>query len=84
MTKTALLDEMQRQSRIKKANRERASQILEAIEGLRIWEARELLENCIGALQRLDVCYKETTPTPETKGRAVYVFKNRKMKIEKR
>ncbi len=60
MTKTALLDEMQRQSRIKETDRERASQILEAIEGLRIWEARELLENCIGALQRLDVCYRES------------------------
>lgn len=60
MTKAALLDEMQKQSRVKGANRERASQILEAVEGLRIWEARELLENCIGALQRLEVCYRES------------------------
>ena len=60
MTKSELLDEMQKRSHIKEADRERASQILEAIEGLRIWEARELLENCIGALQRLDVCYRES------------------------
>jgi len=33
MTKTALLDEMQKKSRIREAHRERASQILEAIEG---------------------------------------------------
>lgn len=59
MTKDALLDEMQKQSCIKGVNRERASKILEAVEGLRIWEARELLEICIGALQRLDVCYRE-------------------------
>lgn len=60
MTKAALLDEMQKQSRIRETNRERASQILEAVEGLRIWEARELLEQCIGALQRLDVSYRES------------------------
>lgn len=60
VTKLALLDEMQKQSRIKEVHRERASQILNAVEGMRIWEARELMEQCIGALQRLDVCYSES------------------------
>lgn len=58
MTEAALLDEMQRQSQLKKADRERAAQILEAVEGMNIWAARELLERCIGALQMLDVSYR--------------------------
>lgn len=60
MTKDELLDEMQKRSCIKEANRERASQILGAIEGMKIWEARELLGCCIGAIQRLDVRYKDS------------------------
>ena len=58
--KDKLLDEMQGRSLIKAEKKERASQILGAVEGLRIWEARELLEHCIGALQRLDVSYRES------------------------
>ena len=61
-----LLDEMQKQSHLKEADRERAAQILEAVEGMSIWAARELLERCIGALQLLDISYREprddTTP----------------------
>lgn len=58
MTKTELLDEMQRQGRINDQTREKASQILEAVEGLSIWEARGLLEHCIGAFQLLSVSYR--------------------------
>lgn len=58
MTKAALLDEMQEQSQLRKSDRERAARILEAVEGMSIWAARELLEHCIGALQLLDVSYR--------------------------
>lgn len=66
MTKAELLDKMQERLHLKEADREKAAQILEAVEGMSIWAARELLERCIGALQLLDICYKElrddTTP----------------------
>lgn len=40
-------------------DKERASQILKAVEGMRIWEARELLERCMGALELTEIHYKE-------------------------
>lgn len=60
MTKSDLLREMHGNAHIKIEHLEKASQILGAVEGLRIWEAKELLECCIGALQRLDICYRES------------------------
>lgn len=59
MSKTELLDKTGTALHLKKEDRERASQILDAIEGMSIWEARELLERCIGALQLLDVRYRD-------------------------
>lgn len=59
MTKEALLDKLQKNSLVKEKDRDRASQILDAVEGVSIWEARELLEHCIGALQLLDVRYRD-------------------------
>ena len=39
-------------------DKKRASQILKTVEGMRIWEARELLENCAVVLQLLEIHYK--------------------------
>jgi len=60
MTKEALLDKLQKNRLVKEKDRDKASQILDAVEGMSIWEAKELLEHCIGALQLLDVCYRES------------------------
>lgn len=66
MTRADLLNKMQEQLCLKKVDREKAAQILETVEGMSIWAARELLECCIGALQLLDISYREprddTTP----------------------
>ncbi len=46
MTKEALLDLMQKRMRPRLDARERASQILSALEGMSIWDAKELLNMC--------------------------------------
>lgn len=38
-------------------NKERATQILKAVEGMKIWEAKDLLEECIGTLNMVRVSY---------------------------
>lgn len=38
-------------------DKKRASQILKAVEGLRVWEARELLEKCAEVLQLTEIHY---------------------------
>lgn len=42
-------------------DKKRASQILKAVEGLSIWEARELLENCATVLQLLEIHYRRSS-----------------------
>lgn len=42
-------------------DKERASHILKAVEGLSIWEARELLEKCAAVLQLLEIRYKRSS-----------------------
>ncbi len=41
-------------------HREKASQILKAVEGLSIWEARELLQACGAALVRTEISYSSS------------------------
>jgi len=60
MSKEELLDRMKNVLRLRETDREKASQILDAVEGMSIWEARELLKRCIGALQLLDIRYRES------------------------
>jgi DNA-directed RNA polymerase specialized sigma24 family protein len=50
------LDELIKSEVLGAADKERASQILKAVEGLKIREATELLEACIGALGCLRIC----------------------------
>ncbi len=59
MTKKDLLDKLQKEGQLKEKDRERASQILDALEGMKTWEAGQLLVRCTETLQLLDVCYKE-------------------------
>lgn len=44
--------------RIHDKNRDRASQILKAVEGMDIWEARELLGVCADVLEMLTISYR--------------------------
>ena len=55
--KEALLEKMGESLHLKETDRERAAQILDAVEGMSIWEAGELLERCVGALQLLDITF---------------------------
>lgn len=41
-------------------NKQRASKILRAVEGLGIWEAKELLESCIEWLNATKIHYKKS------------------------
>lgn len=58
MTQTELLDKMEKSMHLQNADRERASQILNAVEGMSIWEARELLQRCIGSFELMDIRYR--------------------------
>lgn len=58
------LDQLLENDRIHRKNRARASQILSAVEGMGIWEARELLGVCSDILESLTVSYK--TPRSDT------------------
>lgn len=42
-------------------DKERASQILKVVEGMRVWEARELLEKCAGVLELTEIHYKRSS-----------------------
>lgn len=48
-------DRLLESGRIHNENRDRASQILNAVEGMCIWEARELLGACADALEGLTI-----------------------------
>ncbi len=60
MTKEALLDKIQKHMRPNTNSRERASQILSALEGMSIWDAKELLNMCCEAIMLLDVHYDQS------------------------
>lgn len=51
------LDQLLEKTRIHKKNRERASQILNAVEGMCVWEARELLGECADILDGVTVSF---------------------------
>jgi len=81
--KGELLDRIQKTVGTKGNERGRASRILEAVEGMSVWEARELLKTCGDALLMTDVHYGRTcgetkdlentqiggSPMPETQGK---------------
>lgn len=52
------LNRLLESGQIHSKNRERASQILNAVEGMEIWEARELLGLCANVLELLTVSYR--------------------------
>lgn len=52
------LNRLLENDKIPRKNRERASQILSAVEGLTIWEARELLGACADVLEGLAISYR--------------------------
>lgn len=58
------LNRLLESERIREKDRERASQILNAVEGMGIWEARELLGACSDVLEALTISYK--TPRSDT------------------
>ena len=51
--------------------KQRASQILRAVEGMRIWEAKELLEKCEGVLFMTEVHYRQFSGGGETMDRKI-------------
>lgn len=51
------LDPLLEKTRIHRKNRERASQILNAVDGMCIWEARELLGECADILDVVTVSF---------------------------
>lgn len=57
-------DRLLESDRIHDWNRDRASQILNAVEGMCIWEARELLGACADILESLTISY--STPRSDT------------------
>lgn len=42
--------------------KERTSQIFKVLEGMKIWEAKELLKECCDALDFTEIHYKEVRP----------------------
>lgn len=52
-----LLDQASKSRIHLEKERKRASQILAALEGLSVWEARELLEDCQSSIELLKVSY---------------------------
>lgn len=58
MTQEELLDKMEKTMHLQSADRKRASQIFSAVEGMSIWEAKELLQRCISSFELLDIRYK--------------------------